>query len=205
MAEGDTDTIYAIVKRGDKRYIEAFQGEVHTDIPNDYIVLDCAKVINSATKSRTFVAEHLANKTVTVLGDGRQFENINVAEDGTLTLPTGVNDIVVGIPYEMEIELPNIEMKIGDGTMQGRYKVVPEVILRLYNTLGGVVGPSSDVFDSLSYDEYQAVENIKLYSGDKKQQVPIGGFNTEGRITVKSNDAYPFNLLAMVREVSFGG
>lgn len=205
VAEGDTDTIYAVVKRGDKRYLETFQGEVHTDIPNDYVMLDSSKVVKSTTKSRTFVAEHLANKTVTVLGDGRQFENINVAEDGTLTLPTEVQEAVIGIPYTMEIELPNIEMKIGDGTMQGRYKIVPEVILRLYNTLGGAVGPDTNVLDRIFYDEYQAVENIALYSGDKKMQVPVGGFNTDGRITVKSNDAYPFNLLAMVREVSFGG
>ena len=205
VAEGDTDTIYVAVKRGDKRYIEAFQGEIHTNVPNDYILLDSAKVMLSATKSRTFVAEHLAGNTVTVLGDGRQFENIKVEADGTLTLPTEAGKIVVGIPYEMEIELPNIEMKIGDGTMQGRYKVVPEVILRLFNTLGGAVGPDANVLDRITYDEYQAVENITLYSGDKKKQVPIGGFNTDGRITVKSKDAYPFNLLAMVREVSFGG
>lgn len=205
VAEGDTDTIYVAVKRGDKRYIEAFQGEIHTNVPNDYIILDSAKVMLSATKSRTFVAEHLAGNTVTVLGDGRQFENIKVKDDGTLTLPTGAYKVIVGIPYEMEIELPNIEMKIGDGTMQGRYKDVPEVILRLFNTLGGTVGPEPNMLDRISYDEYQAVENIALYSGDKKMQLPVGGFNTDGRITVKSKDAYPFNLLAMVREVSFGG
>ena len=205
VAEGDTDTIYTVVKRGNKRYIEAFQGEVHTNVPNDYIVLDSAKVVESATKSGSFVAEHLAGYKVTVLGDGRLFENITVGANGEVVLPTTVNRAVIGLPYTMEIELPNIEMKIGDGTMQGRYKIVSEVILRLFNTLGGLVGPDTNVLDRISYDEYQAVENITLYSGDKKIQVPVGGFNVDGRITVKSNDAYPFNLLAMVREVSFGG
>ena len=35
--------------------------------------------------------------------------------------------------------------------------------------------------------------------------LPIGGFNNEGRVIIVTDEPYPFNLLAVVREVSFGG
>lgn len=205
VTEGDYDTVYTVAIRGNKRYIEAFQGDIHTVVPNDYIMLDSAKVIESATKSGTFVVEHLAGKTVTVLADGREFKDIDVDAEGNLKLPTSVNKAVIGLPYTMVLELPNVEVKDRDGTMQGRKKIVSSVILRLHNSLGGMVGPDLNVLDAIHYDEYQAVENIQLYSGDKEMQVPMGGFNTDGRITIVSDEPYPFNLLALVRAVFLGG
>ena len=89
--------------------------------------------------------------------------------------------------------------------MQGRYKQVSECVVWLKNSLGGIVGCDTNSMDMLSYDELSAVYNIRLFSGDKRMTLPIGGFNNEGRIVVKSNEPYPFNLLMAVRKVSFGG
>ena len=103
------------------------------------------------------------------------------------------------------MELPNVEIKTGDGTMQGRKKQISNCILRLSNSLGGMVGPDINTMDLMNFDEQNAVSDIKLFTGDKYMTLPIGGFNNEGRVIIVTDEPYPFNLLAVVREVSFGG
>lgn len=206
IREGDIDVLYASVKRKINgsyvRHIEKFTNDLDTDT---YSLLDDSKMITLTTATDTFTVSHLAGEKVMVLGDGRIFNDITVAANGSFKLPTKCKKVTVGLPYTMSIELPNVEIKGRDGTMQGRYKVVTGVILRLYNTLGGRVGTDTVTMDDIRYDEYESSTNINLFSGDKQMSVPIGGFNTEGRISIVSDDAYPFNLLAIVREVSIGG
>ena len=143
--------------------------------------------------------------TISVLADDRLFENIIVDAEGNFTLPTSAVNVIAGLPYSMVIELPNVEIKAGDGTMQGRKKQISGCTLRLSNSLGGSVGNTIDLLDAIPYDENSATYNLKLYSGDKEITLPIGGFNTEGRLLIESKEPFPFNLLMAVREVSFGG
>lgn len=212
VGEGDNDAIYAVVKRtinGEVvRNIERFADLIESSDPDDYVMLDSAIVLTSDGGTDTFNASHLAGMTVEVVGDGRMFKNIVVGTDGVLTLPAKVQHAVIGLPYSMKIELPNVEIKNSDGTIQGRYKQVSGCTLRLQNSLGGTVGPTFSVMDRVQYDEMSAVKDIQLYTGDKKIVLPIGpigGFNLEGRLCIENDDPYPFNLLAVIREVSFGG
>ena len=57
----------------------------------------------------------------------------------------------------------------------------------------------------IPYDENSTTYKLSLYSGDKEITLPVGGFNKEGRVVIRSNEPFPFNLLMAVREVSFGG
>lgn len=209
VAEGDEDTLYVVTKRtvndSQVRYIEKFQNDKHSNVPNDYIMLDCASVFHNNTPTNTLSVPKLKGLTVSVLGDGREYKDIDVAANGTLTLPTTVTNAIVGLPYAMTLELPNVEIKGRDGTMQGRFKDISGVIVRLDNSLGGSVGPNLNTLDDIHYDEFQSYESVNLYSGDKKMQVAVGGFDTTGRISIFSDDPYPFHILAIVREVSLGG
>lgn len=213
IQEGDEDVIYVVVQRNINgnviRNIECFNNNPsRSNNPDDYVMLDSAVVRINDSKDVTptsFDVNELAGATVDVVGDGRVHRNIAVTKDGVLTLPTVIKHAVIGLPYKSVIELPNVEIRTGDGTMQGRLKQVSTCILRLRNSLGGLVGCDEQVLDQLQYDELSAVKDIKLFSGDKKTTLPIGGFNNEGRIVIRSDDPYPFNLLMVVREVSFGG
>lgn len=205
VQEGDVDYLYCIVYRNRQRYIEKFQGDIYTDNPDDYVAVDSAVIFDSTEGADTFTAVNLANRKVTALGDGQLFENLQVDDEGVVKLPCPVKHVVIGLPYAMRLELPNVEMKTGDGTMQGRFKVISNVVLRLYNTLGGMVGPDANTLDDITYDEYLAVGNKTLYSGDKPITLPVGGFEKDGRVFIYSDEPYPFNLLAVVKAVSFGG
>lgn len=209
IGEGDVDAVYVVVKRtinGETiRYIERLANLIESNIPDDYVMLDSAYIEEAEEAKDTFFVEHLKNMNVNGIGDGRKFDNITVDENGNVKLPAKVNHVVIGLPYTMEIELPNVEIKNSDGTIQGRFKQVSNCILRLQNSLGGYVGPDFNLMDRVQYDEFSTVKDIRLYSGDKEMTVPIGGFKLEGRVCIKNSDPYPFNLLAIIREVSFGG
>ena len=169
-------------------------------------MLDCAKKydMEEATDTLTGLG-HLAGNTISVLGDGRVLRNYTVQDDGTVKLPIQIKRAVAGLPYTMNIELPNIEVQLQDGTMQGRFKQVSEAILRVENTLGGEVGTEFGNQDAIAYDEFSMTENMKLYSGDKKATPPTGGFDRDGRLCITSSEPYPFNLLSVTRQVTFGG
>lgn len=212
IQEGDEDSVYVVVKRivnGDiVRNIECFNNNnnICTD-PDCYIMLDCATKITNAENnpSSAFNVPSLAGLTINVLADDRWFENIIVKSNGDFELPTQAVNVIAGLPYTMEIELPNVEIRTGDGTMQGRKKQVSGCTLRLSNSLGGEIGNDSSLLDLIPYDENSTTYKLSLYSGDKEITLPVGGFNKEGRVIIRSNEPFPFNLLMAVREVSFGG
>lgn len=213
IQEGDEDIIYLVVKReinGETfRNIEYLaKNPSRSSNADDYIMLDNAIEFTSTSKDSStteITVEPLAGATVDVLGEGRMYRGLTVSSDGVVTLPAAVQHAFIGLPYTSIVELPNVEIKTGDGTMQGRKKQVSNCILRLNNSLGGMVGADVSTMDLLNYDEQNAVSDIQLFSGDKHMTLPIGGFNNEGRVAIKTDEPYPFNLLAIVREVSFGG
>ena len=213
VQEGDEDIIYLVVQREINgaivRNIEYLaKNPAKSNNPDDYIMLDNAIEYSTAEKSSgetEIDAAALAGEKITVIGDGRMYNGLTVSQDGTVTLPAAVQHAVIGLPYRSIVELPNVEIKTGDGTMQGRKKQISNCILRLSNSLGGMVGPDINTMDLMNFDEQNAVSDIKLFTGDKHMTLPIGGFNNEGRVIIVTDEPYPFNLLAVVREVSFGG
>lgn len=213
VQEGDEDIIYLVVQREINgvtvRNIEYLaKNPAKSNNPDDYIMLDNAIEYSTAEKSSgetEIDAAELAGEKVTVIGDGRMYSGLTVSQDGAVTLPAAVQHAFIGLPYRSIVELPNVEIKTGDGTMQGRKKQISNCILRLSNSLGGMVGPDINTMDLMNFDEQNAVSNIKLFTGDKHMTLPIGGFNNEGRVIIVTDEPYPFNLLAVVREVSFGG
>lgn len=213
VQEGDEDIIYLVVKREINgvtvRNIEYLaKNPAKSNNPDDYIMLDNAIEYSTAEKSSgetEIDAAELAGEKVTVIGDGRMYSGLTVSQDGTVTLPAAVQHAFIGLPYRSIVELPNVEIRTGDGTMQGRKKQISNCILRLSNSLGGMVGPDINTMDLMNFDEQNAVSDIKLFTGDKHMTLPIGGFNNEGRVIIVTDEPYPFNLLAVVREVSFGG
>lgn len=200
---GDEDMVYAVVERtlGGKtvRTIERFTGYAETTDPNDYVLLDAAITLEDSEGTDTGSAPHLAGMTVGVLGDGRYYEDVEVDADGNFEIEDAVHRMTVGIPYTMKITMPNIDVQAQNGTIQGRYKKVASVTLRLVNSLGGYLGGSEDLLDEIKYDELSE-QNVTLFNGDKDVIVPEG-FNTRGQIFIQSTDPYPFTLAAMIREV----
>lgn len=199
--------LYFVVDRTNGRHLERLHEMGHTDAPDDYIMLDCAKKGTYTTASNTITASWLANKKVDVLADGEHIANLTADSTGEVTLEVPCKKYVIGLRYNSQLEMPNIELQLNDGTMQGRKKKVSAAILRLTRSLGGKIGITADKMDIIKYDELMA-QTVTLYSGEKNVTVPnvaIGGFNNWGRIVLYSSYPYPLSVASIVRVVVPGG
>ena len=205
----EEDAVYCIVKReiGGEivRYIESFSPYPDTDVPNDYIMLDCAKSM-TVTAREVSGFGWLAGKTVTVLADGREHKDIAVDEEGNLELPVPATNIVVGLPYQSVVELPNVTIQAQDGSIQGRKKKVSTVYMQLTNSLGGFLGHTENETDEIKYDEFSEYTGVKLFNGIKEMTMPntpLGGFLEDSSVLIATSSPYPFNLALVVRAVAF--
>ena len=208
VVSNNNDTLYAVVKRTINgsvvRYIEVFDEQRTSSVLADYVMTDCSKVVTNVTATNALTGlTHLAGKTVQVIGDGRRQPDITVATDGTATIADSCLKVTVGLKYAAKIETPNMEMTLKDGSMQGRPKKVVEAYLRLKNSLGGQIGNTFDVLDSIPYDEFLPTGAYVLYTDDKKAILP-GDYNNSGRVCLYHDEPYPFSLSAIVRVVNFG-
>lgn len=213
--EGLTDVIYTIVKRTINgsvvRNIESFVPVPKSANPDDYNMLDCSAVIDNETPTSLLTGlEHLAGETVDVVADSIHYAAQTVTAQGELTLVTNVSHAVVGMPYTSVFEVPNVEVSMRDGTLQGRKKKVTETLLRLTNSVGGKIGivADTDYMDDIEYDEMNGLDAVTLFTGDKKITMPNGpegGFEDTGRVVIYHDQPYPFSLAAIIRTVALGG
>ena len=208
VSGNDYDEVYLVVNRLSLGVtLEKLSIYPHTESPDDYVMLDCAYIKTTNTTTTELTASWLAGYTVDVLADGRYIRNLKADNNGKVTLPAACKKAVMGLPYTSTWELPNIEMQLQDGTLQGRRKKVSEVILRLERSLGGRVGINTNKTDVIKYDELME-QIVTLYSGEKIVTVPnvtVGGFNDKGRVVVVSSDPYPLSISSIVRAVVPGG
>ena len=198
VAAEETDEVYTAVERNGKTYIEKMGTDKDSKDPKDYIMTDCSKVLTFDEPDDAASVDWITG-TVSVLADGKFFENVEIKE-GTVTLPTKVSYMIIGYPYRMTIELPNVEIQAQNGTMQGRYKNVRTVSLRLLHTLGGSIGNGVGRNDAIKYEELSD-QKIFLYTGDKEITIPNQGVEKNGRVIITSSDPYPFYLAALIRGV----
>ena len=209
--EGNNDVVYAVVAReinGETvRYIEKFDLDPASDNQQDYVMMDCAvrKTFDEATKDITGL-EHLEGREVLVMGDGYLFDPMTV-ENGSISLPEAVTNVVVGLPYTMILEQPDFNTTVsGIGNIQGMQQTVNTVILRLSNSFGGEIGPDKNTLHDIMYDVgAMDLGEPCLYSGDKGITMGSGGFNKHGRVYIRHDKPYPFTLLSIVRGVTLGG
>lgn len=198
VAAEETDEVYTAVERNGKTYIEKMGTNKDSQDPKDYIMTDCSKVLTFDEPDDAASVNWITG-TVSVLADGKFFEDVEIKE-GTVTLPTKVSYMIIGYPYRMTIELPNVEIQAQNGTMQGRYKNVRTVVLRLLHTLGGSIGNGVGRNDTIKYEELSD-QKIRLYTGDKEITIPNQGVEKNGRVIITSSDPYPFYLAALIKGV----
>lgn len=203
IAGATKDEVYVAVKRntgsGTVTTIERLSDLEETDNPMDYVMVDCAVHTTKEEATDTITVEAFNGKTVTVLADGQYYDNVEM-DGSTVTIPAKATDWIVGLPYTMKLELPNVEFQDQRGTAQGRTKKLSRVTLRLINSLGGKVGNGVGAYDEIKYDEFSDLETT-LYSGDKDVTIPNQSAEKNGRVLIKSDAPYPFNLAGIVRGV----
>lgn len=206
LVDGTKDSIYVVVNRTiagkQQRFIEYFSEIPDTEDWMDYMMLDCGSEWRSTEHSfRITGFERFAGEKVDVLADGETYKDVTVESDGTIKLEQAVSKANVGLRYTSEIETPNLEIA-GQQTTQGKYKKVSTAILRVTRSRGGNIGNSNTFTDPIPYTE------DGLFTGDLSVEIPnqpTGGYEKRGRVYIKCDEPYPFDLSSIIRVVSFGG
>lgn len=195
IPNGASDVLYVTVERNGKTYIERFNPGIEAAVYMDSYVTGSGSSIK---------ADHLIGKTVQVLADGTRLQDAVVPENGLVAFGQSFSDITIGLAYETRVEQPGPDIGLKEGTMQARISKINTVVLRVEKSYGGHIGYTfkDKDMDELRYEDYETLE-----TGDIVQQMPVAniGSNTKNHICIKHDEPFPFELNAIIREVSIDG
>jgi hypothetical protein len=141
---------------------------------------------------------HLEGTTVSALADGAEIENLTVT-NGAVTLPVKTARAQIGQPYTSTLATQRIDAGATDGTAQGKTKRFHQIVMRLYASLGGKVGPDASSTDYILYrslSDYMD-EVPPVLTGDTEKFPYPGGYETDGRIWVLADQPLPLTVVAM--------
>ena len=145
--------------------------------------------------------DHLEGKTVSILGDGAVFPSQAVTA-GVITLESECNIITVGLPYTMRLQPESIELP-GSPTM-GAKRRISKATLRLYNSLGGKVGPDEANLEELKYrsTDIPFGSPPSLFTGI--MDIPVDSSSEqEASILILNDQPLPMTVLALITDITY--
>lgn len=144
---------------------------------------------------------HLEGRTLAVLADG-SVQPAATVSNGAITLTRAAGRILAGLPYVCDLETLNIEK--GEPTLQGRKKVVNEVVLRVKDTRGLSAGPTSDrLVDIKERSVEQPGFPTALTTGDERVLIDPH-WSAAGRVFVRQANPLPATVLAIIPRLEAG-
>jgi len=161
--------------------------------------------------------DHLEGKTVSILADGSVVTSRAVT-NGQVTLDVAASQILIGLGFTAQLQslYSNIP---GEGTVQGKRKLINSCTVRVRNSRGLKVGVNqADVSTQPNYAPVQwinvveikqrgalisAGEAIPLFTGD--QYINVGGtWEKPGQVAVEQSYPLPAEVVAFIPEVVVG-
>ncbi len=146
---------------------------------------------------------HYANKTVAILSDGYAIE-VNVPDDGLITLPFAATEVMVGLPLEFEIETMPYAANLQSGNSRFSRKRVYRVLVDMLESLGFNVE-----YAGQTYKVADRKMNFRLKEPPVPTQglkeIRLRGFNTDGNIKITSKEPLPVHLRSLQLEVKVTG
>lgn len=219
--DGQTDELWAVVKRGEEYFVEYFRDGLPVDIPAGLnaeekaefdrkyaFYVDCGKQFTfEEPVSKLEGLSWLGGKDVAVLADGKEFIGHVNADNLTLDLEEPASVVTVGIPYKSVLE----PMPIVSAANASAVTRVNQVVVRILNSCGFWYG------DGEVKDYYGAInEGNTIKTGDVilnwngNQSVPDTNdsaiVNTTGaRMVFETESPLPLTILGLFPQVEISG
>ncbi len=145
---------------------------------------------------------HLEGRSLALLADGSVQPAATVV-NGSVALPRASGRILAGLGYACDLETLDIEQ--GPPTLQGRQKVVQEVVIRVKDTRGLAVGPTPDrLTDIKERDLENYGQPTALATGDERVLIdPL--WNANGRVFIRQAYPLPATVVAVIPRLEAGG
>lgn len=171
-------------------------------ILNDLDAADCYFVDGGLTYSGASTVsltglDHLEGQTVSILANGAVHPDV-VVESGGITLDYAVTEVAVGLKYKSKLKTLRPDDGSANGTAQGKIKRINKLIIRLWNTVGGSIGPREGKTDDIIIRNAGDLLDtaIPLYTGDYDVEWD-SQYDTNAQIYVEQEQPLPFALLGM--------
>jgi len=201
---GTFDTLYMIVKRtinsATHRYVEflenRFEPTTLTD-KNDAFFVDSGLSYSGGATSTITGLSHLEGQVVSILADGATHANKTVSS-GQITLDRTTERCHVGLGYTSKLVTLPLDAPMATGTSQGKTKRISEVLLRVYKSLGGQIGPSEDNLERiLTRSGSNPMDSSPpLETGDRILNFN-GPHERQAKVTLIHDEPLPFTLVAI--------
>lgn len=218
------DTVWFIVNREingqTKRYIEYLTRTWDFDMSlADAHFVDCGLRYVGTPISKVYGLQHLEGCEVYGLADNKPFGPYEVT-NGAITLDYNAGNIIVGLGFDSELEIPRIENGAADGTALGKVGRINNTSLLVWRSWGGEIG----VWDEEAYDsdepgrplgkyvytpiEYvrpaHVLEEVQLYTGEVGPitMPPSNSRRKTVRLRRPKNSPLPFAVTAMMPQLN---
>lgn len=202
VREDQEDIAYFIVKRKingvEKKYVERFATRLIDNVKDAFLVDSGMKFyFNNATTNISGL-EHLEGEQVAVNADGGI--SYHTVQNGSITLNKSAHSVIVGLPYEFELETLNIE---GDNT-QGLKKIVNNVQVKIHESREDFFFVSND---GSEFQQPRSIESINDPSKLISTCLEATLMNTptlDATIHIKQHHPLPLTILAIIANVNLG-
>lgn len=204
------DAVYVIVTRtvGGQvlQYIERMADRYFSSYINPWCV-DSALQYNGTAATVFSGLDHLIGLTVTGLADGNIIPPQVVAADGSITLATPATLVTVGLSYTAKLQ--TLALDLGEPTVQGKFKKIAQVTVRVNQTLGLSIGST---FDTLVSMKDLIIGNIgqntnewvtDLVTADATTVIDPS-YTEPGQYCIQQSQPYPASILGVIPEFVIG-
>ena len=218
--DGQTDELWAVVKRGEDYRVEYFREGLPVDVPAEMNAEERAefnrKYAFFVDSGRQYTFEEpvskmeglnwLAGKDVTVLADGKEYTAHVDERTLTLELKEPAHVVTVGIPYKSTLE-PTPIVSASHSASVAR---INEVVVRLQNS-GGFWYGDGEVKDPYSLGGIKGLmTGDAIINWNGNQTYPdtdsLTLVNTMGaRMVFETETALPLTILGLFPQIEFGG
>ncbi len=142
--------------------------------------------------------DHLEGETVKVLANGGADPDA-VVTNGTIALVGQYNFIGVGLGYDKEVELLDIDFGSALGTAYGARAKVINILIEFFETVGGSIGYDEDKLTEVKFRKGRdnMGQGVAPFTGFKKERVK-GGWRDSIKTLYRNSDPLPVTILAMV-------
>ena len=197
VPEGDTNRLYAAVKRRNGVFIEMMGNRDVEDLSHACF-LDSA-VTGSDPGDFLGGLEHLDGQEVCIVGDGAVFP-AQVVKEGLIRVPEGIHTIIVGLPYESILMPMPLELEMQDGQSLLRRKITGEIRLRIYRSIGGEVRSNGSSWQTI-YGRDVMTDNMDEAVKEKDEIISVhalGGYSETVQLCVRQCAPLPLNVTSIV-------
>ena len=202
ITENGVDALYLIVRRTvdgrTRRYLERLVERRFPAVADAWFV-DCGLSYEGPPVTTVSGLDHLEGCSVAVLGDGSVMAP-RVVSGGAIALDAPCARVIVGLPYEAELETLNLELP-QLGTVQGRLKKIGRVTVRVKDSRGLEIGLAGGPLQEVKQRGAGSLGGaLAPFTGDWVVSVP-GEWDRDGRLVVSQRWPLPCTVLDLIAEV----